>query len=218
MVARAANTGRRAQLGFAYLFVLLFMALFGAISAGIVAAGSNLAQRDAEEELLYTGTQFRNAIRSYYDAGAGGRRYALTFQELLRDPRIPGIRRHLRRVYPDPLTGKDDWGILQAPGGGIMGVYSKSAAKPIKVELFAPEYAGFANKEKYSDWVFAYVPAGQVLPGASIGASPANRTPAPPGAPFGGLPSGNPSAPAGNPSLPAGSSAPGGARGAPIAR
>ena len=174
-VGRAVHAGTRAQGGFAYLFVLLFMALFGAISAGIVAAGSNLSQRAAEEELLFTGTQFRNAIRSYYEAGAGGRRFALTFEELLRDPRIPGVRRHLRRVYPDPLTGTADWGIMQAPGGGIMGVYSKSAAKPLKVDLFPQEYQGFANKEKYSEWVFAYVPPGQALPGASIGSSPATR-------------------------------------------
>lgn len=217
-VARAPAMAARAESGFAYLFVLLFMALFGAISAGIVAAGSNLAQRDAEEELLYTGTQFRNAIRSYYDAGAGARRYALTFQELLRDPRIPGIRRHLRRIHLDPLTGKDDWGILQAPGGGIMGVYSKSAAKPIKVEMFAPEYVGFANKEKYSEWVFAYAPPGQVLPGASIGAAPANRVVPAPATPFGAPPAGNPSAPAGNPSAPAGSPAVGGGSAAPIVR
>lgn len=188
-IAHAAHASARLQAGFAYLFVLLFMALFGAISAGIVAGGSNLSQRAAEEELLLTGTQFREAIRSYYEAGAGGRRFALTFEELLRDPRIPGVRRHLRRVYSDPLTGTADWGILQAPGGGIMGVYSKSAAKPLKLDLFPQEYHGFANKEKYSEWVFAYVPAGQALPGATLGSAP--ETPA-----------------AAQPPLPAGSSTP----------
>ena len=159
--------------GFAYIGLLLFVAVFGAISAGVVAAGANLGQRAAEDELLWVGTQFRNAIRSYYEAGVGGRRFALTLPELLRDPRFPGVRRHLRRVYPDPLTGSEDWGIVQAPGGGIMGVYSKSAAKPLKVEQFPTEFAAFAGKEKYTDWVFAYVPPGQVLPGASIGAAPA---------------------------------------------
>lgn len=179
-IAHAAHAGARLQAGFAYLFVLLFMALFGAISAGIVAGGSNLSQRAAEEELLLTGTQFREAIRSYYEAGAGGRRFALTFEELLRDPRIPGVRRHLRRVYPDPLTGTTDWGILQAPGGGIMGVYSKSAAKPLKLDLFPQEYQGFANKEKHSEWVFAYVPPAQALPFASLGSPPQTRASAQP--------------------------------------
>ena len=159
--------------GFAYIGLLLFVAVFGAISAGVVVAGANLGQRAAEDELLWVGTQFRNAIRSYYEAGVGGRRFALTLPELLRDPRFPGVRRHLRRVYPDPLTGSEDWGIVQAPGGGIMGVYSKSAAKPLKVEQFPTEFAAFAGKDRYSDWAFAYVPPGQDLPGASIGAAPA---------------------------------------------
>ena len=161
-----------AQCGFTYIGILLFLAVFGALSAGVVSAGANAGQRAAEEELLWVGTQYRNAIRSYYEAGVGGRRFALTLPELLRDPRIPGVRRHLRRIYPDPLTGSEDWGIVQAPGGGIMGVYSKSTARPIKADVFPVEYAGFVNKEKFSDWAFAYVPPGLVAPGSSISATP----------------------------------------------
>ena len=189
-----------AQRGFTYIGVLLFLAVFGALSVGVVSAGANAGQRAAEEELLWVGTQYRNAIRSYYEAGVGGRRFALTLPELLRDPRIPGVRRHLRRIYPDPLTGSEDWGIVQAPGGGIMGVYSKSTARPIKADVFPVEYAGFVNKEKFSDWAFAYVPPGQVAPGSSISATPragaqgaATQQPAAPGFPV--LP--NPNAPVG---------------------
>ena len=189
-----------AQCGFTYIGILLFLAVFGALSAGVVSAGANAGQRAAEEELLWVGTQYRNAIRSYYEAGVGGRRFALTLPELLRDPRIPGVRRHLRRIYPDPLTGSEDWGIVQAPGGGIMGVYSKSTARPIKADMFPVEYAGFVNKEKFSDWAFAYVPPGQVAPGSSISATPragaqgaATQQPAAPGFPV--LP--NPNAPVG---------------------
>lgn len=174
----AARPARSGQAGFTYIGLLLFVAVFGALSAGVVGAGANLGQRAAEDELLWVGTQYRNAIRSYYQAGAGGRRYALTLQELLRDPRIPGVRRHLRRLYPDPLTGSDDWGLVLAPGGGIVGVYSKSAGEPLKVEGFATEFVDFAGKKKYSEWVFAWVPPGQVLPGASIGARPAAASPA----------------------------------------
>ena len=184
--------------GFAYIGLLLFVAVFGAISAGVVAAGANLGQRAAEDELLWVGTQFRNAIRSYYEAGVGGRRFALTLPDLLRDPRFPGVRRHLRRVYPDPLTGSEDWGVVQAPGGGIMGVYSKSAAKPLKVEQFPTEFAAFVGKEKYTDWVFAYVPPGQVLPGASIGAAPARVEGAGVATPGATPPAAAPSAPFGS--------------------
>jgi type II secretory pathway pseudopilin PulG len=190
-VNRARDPGWRAPrtraAGFAYIGLLLFVAVFGALSAGVIGAGANIGQRSAEEELLWVGTQYRNAIRSYYEAGAGGRRYAMNLNELLRDPRIPGVRRHIRRLYPDPLTGSEEWGIVQAPGGGIMGVYSKSEREPLKVEGFATEFADFTGKKKYSEWVFAYVPPGQVAPGASIGARPTGALPAA-GSPSTGLP------------------------------
>lgn len=193
--------GRRSGArGFAYIGLLLFVAVFGALSAGVIGAGANIGQRSAEEELLWVGTQYRNAIKSYYEAGAGGRRYALSFDELLRDPRIPGVRRHLRRLYPDPLTGSEEWGIVQAPGGGIMGVYSKSEREPLKVEGFPVEFVDFTGKKKVSEWVFAYVPPGQVAPGASIGARPSGALPAAgtsvPGAPtLPGLPAPSTSSP-----------------------
>ena len=160
------------QGGAAFIAVLLFIAIFGAISAGVVAAGSAVAQRTVEEDLLFVGAQFRNAIRSYYEAGVGGRRYAMNFDELLRDKRVPGVLRHLRRVYPDPLTGSEDWGVVRAPEGGIMGVFSKSKGTPLKIDGFDPQFAAFKGKTKYSDWVFAYVPQAVVQPGTSIGQSP----------------------------------------------
>lgn len=156
------------QGGFVYLAVLLFVAVFGAISAGVVAAGSNIARRAAEEELLFVGTQFRNAIRRYYEAGAGGRRYALNFDELLRDKRVPGMLRHLRRIYPDPMTGNEDWGLVLGPEGGIVGVYSKVAGIPLKVEGFPPEFAAFKDATRYSDWVFAFTPQAAVQPAAGV--------------------------------------------------
>lgn len=148
-----------AQGGFVYLAVLLFVALFGAISAGVVVAGSSMARRAAEEDLLFSGLQFRAAIRSYYEAGAGGRRYALSFDELLRDKRAPGVLRHLRRSYLDPLTGKDDWGTVRGPDGGIIGIYSTAPGTPIKVDGFAPELSAFKGQTSYSGWVFSFVPA-----------------------------------------------------------
>lgn len=161
-----------AQGGFAYLAVLLFIALFGAVSAGVVAAGSAMARRAAEEDLLFVGAQFRNAIRGYYQSGAGGPRYARSFDELLRDRRAPGVLRHLRRIYPDPLTGNDDWGTVLGPDGGIIGVYSKAPGAPQKVDGFAPEFAEFKGRTKYSEWVFSFVPQAVVGPGIGASAIP----------------------------------------------
>ena len=45
--------------------------------------------------------------------------------------------RHLRRLYKEPITGQDEWGLVEAPGGGVMGVYSRSEDEPIKTGNFS---------------------------------------------------------------------------------
>ncbi|HEX8988222.1 MAG TPA: hypothetical protein VF816_09680, partial [Rhodocyclaceae bacterium] len=47
-------------------------------------------------------------------------------------------------------------GIVPAPEGGIMGVFSLATAKPIKQAGFAPQLAGLENKRRYADWQFVY--------------------------------------------------------------
>ena len=92
------------------------------------------AAREREAELLYVGHQYRKAIERYYLSGP--RQYPRTLEDLLKDPRKPGTERYLRRLYPDPLTGKDEWGIVKGPDGGVMGVYSLSEEQPLKSANF----------------------------------------------------------------------------------
>ena len=81
------------------------------------------------------------------------------------------------------FTGRTEWGLVLAPGGGIIGVHSLSTARPIKVAGFDAENQAFEDRERYSQWVFAVIaPAarggvspqgGAPLPGGSPGANPA---------------------------------------------
>jgi hypothetical protein len=91
---------------------------------------------------------------------SGPRQYPRAFEDLLRDQRKPGIERYLRKAYNDPVTGKSEWGIVKAPDGGIMGVYSSSDDKPWKTSGFSILYKEFERTEKYSDWKFVYTPTG----------------------------------------------------------
>ena len=92
--------------------------------------------------MLFVGNQFRQAIRSYVQAGPG--QYPATLKDLLLDPRSPTPRRHLRRLFIDPITGKPDWGLVLAPEGGIMGVHSLSSREPLKRANFEPQDIHFA--------------------------------------------------------------------------
>jgi len=140
--------------GFTYLGVLYIVALLGVLLAVAGEAWHTQAMREREEELLYVGDQYRKAIFRFHAAGG---RYPRELADLLKDPRRPDTQRYLRKLYPDPVTGKNEWGLVKAADGGIAGVHSLSEAKPFKAAGFRQEYAGFEGKEKYSDWQFAVV-------------------------------------------------------------
>ena len=148
---------RNPQRGFTYMGLLVMIAIIGIVSAAAVSVGAIVQRRDAEEELLFIGQQFRRAFQLYYESTPPGqRRHPAALAELLKDPRYPEIRRYLRRIYVDPLTGRDDWVPVVAPEGGIMGVHSRSAAQPIKIANFPEEFRTFENQSTYAQWIFFY--------------------------------------------------------------
>ncbi len=148
--------------GFTYIGLLILMAIIAIGATASVQLGSVAQRRDAERELLFLGSQFRAALTSYALASAPNQpRLPKTFDQLLRDPRVPGTRRHLRRVPIDPLTGSNEWGIVRSSDGYIVGVYSLSEAAPIKRGNFDAEFAEFASATSYRQWVFK--PAAQAV-------------------------------------------------------
>lgn len=148
------------QGGFTYLAVLFIVAAVGVLLWKAGEYWSFAQQREKERELLYIGHQFRNAIASYYIKSPGTvKRYPENIENLLEDKRYLTIQRHLRKVFVDPMTTTKEWGLVPAPSGGIMGVYSRSEKEPIKVGYFAKADADFVSKTRYSEWKFIYVPA-----------------------------------------------------------
>jgi type II secretory pathway pseudopilin PulG len=155
-MARGAGAGSIA--GYTYVGLLVLLAIMSLTAALTVNAASLLQQRANEEELLFIGRQFAAAFRSYYESSpAGNRQFPTRLDDLLKDPRYPGIKRHLRRIYPDPMTSQA-WAVVVAPGGGIMGIHSKSERAPLKVANFEPAFEGLSQRKKYSEWVFGFVP------------------------------------------------------------
>lgn len=151
--------GRARAAGFTYLAVLLLVALMGIALAATGEVWHTVAQRAKERRLLYVGDRYRRAIGLYYVNGPA--QYPRKLQDLLRDPRKQDIERYLRKLYPDPLTARNDWETVKGPDGGIMGVYSPSAGTPIKRAGFDSQDQGFEQAATYRDWKFVYVPPQQ---------------------------------------------------------
>ena len=150
----------RGERGYTYLAMLVAVAV---MSAGLAATGevwSHAARREKEAELLFIGHQFRQAIGFYYEQTPGAaKQYPAKLDDLLEDKRFPAPRRHLRRLYADPMTGQADWGLIEAPGGGIMGVHSRSGTEPVKKAEFGFRNRIFHQATNYYEWRFFYEPA-----------------------------------------------------------
>lgn len=148
---------RHRQRGFTYLGVLFLVAAMGAVLASAGTIWHTARQHEKERELLYIGAQFRKAIRQYREQSPGEvKQYPGTLDNLLEDRRHAVVRRHLRKVFVDPMTGKAEWGLLQADQGGIWGVHSLSDAPAQKTANFSEQDRDFEGKALVSEWRFIH--------------------------------------------------------------
>jgi type II secretory pathway pseudopilin PulG len=140
------------------LLALLLMILLSAIfSTRAIEVWATARQREKEAELLFVGEQYRKAIRHYYFSSPNARARVLParLEDLLLDDRFPVPVRHLRRMYPDPITGGEF--SLSRVGDRINGVYSPSNAQPLKIANFDKDQAAFEAKASYREWQFIFV-------------------------------------------------------------
>ena len=161
------------QRGFALLAVLVLVVVIG-LALGLAGnSWTNIVQRSREAELFWRGNQYRKAIGGYYGVRHGGQiqMYPAKLEDLVRDPRSPAIKRYLRRLYPDPMTG-GDWVLIKDPSGRIKGVRSSSSRKPFRQAGFPKGYENFEGREKYSDWEFVYTPVAPAQGGRKITPTP----------------------------------------------
>jgi type II secretory pathway pseudopilin PulG len=134
----------RRQGGFTYLGVLLAIALLGIGLAAASEVWSTTARRQRMAQLDWVGQQYVQAIGSYYESTPGRvKAYPRDLKDLVEDRRFAFVRRHLRQVYVNPLSGVADWQLINTADGGIRGV---------RVAMIDAGNAASGSRE------FAYVP------------------------------------------------------------
>ena len=118
-------------------------------------------QREREAELLFIGAQFTRALESYSKPiDAAGVQFPSELKDLLLDTRGGVERRHLRRIYDDPMTGKDNRGLVR-DARGIIAVHSMSQSRPIRQAGFPTQQDFFRDAQGYHQWIFAVAPSPQ---------------------------------------------------------
>ena len=140
--------GRRSsnQDGMTYVGALLAIVLIGIATTALTPMWSTMVRRDKEAELLFGLGEYRRAIARYREDHG---RYPARLEDLLEDKTQRQVRRYLRRIYPDPMTGKADWKldfIVDKTGAfaGIRDLHSQSEAEG---------FMNIAGKgHRYRDW------------------------------------------------------------------
>ncbi len=144
--------------------VLVAVVLIGIFAGMADIATSRVLQREREEELMFRGTAYRNAIQRYY-AVAG--HYPRSLNDLLQDSRF-AHRSYLRALYSDPMARREEgkeadaenggWQLIRAADGGIAGVASRSREEPLKKANFPLGFEKFEGAQSYAEWLFEYSP------------------------------------------------------------
>jgi len=134
------------QTGMTYVGMLLAITLIGIATTALTPMWSTMVRRDKEAELLFGLGEYRRAIARYREDHG---RYPARLEDLLEDKTQRQVRRYLRRIYPDPMTGKADWKldfIVDKTGAfaGIRDLHSQSEAEG---------FMNIAGKgHRYRDW------------------------------------------------------------------
>jgi type II secretory pathway pseudopilin PulG len=166
----AVRTPAAKQRGFTYVGLMFAVVIIGLTLTVAAHVWRTTVQREREAELIWVGHAYRLAIASYF---ALGHRYPATLENLVTDDRFPVPKHHLRKLYPDPITGRNDWKLLLTPDqSGIQGVESISQLTPMKRDGFELIDALFKDADCYCKWSFVYYPyrrgLGVVTPGMPI--------------------------------------------------
>jgi hypothetical protein len=104
-----------------------------------------------ERRLIAAADEIVTALRAYRDGSPGtAKDFPLELADLSHDPRMLSDTRYLATLPVDPITQKQEWGVVRNQSKQIIGVHSLSNETPT---LFA-KFFTFRGGEKYSDWTF----------------------------------------------------------------
>jgi type II secretory pathway pseudopilin PulG len=159
---RSPHTRQRGFLLVSLMVALLVMGLAFTLASE---PWAHSLQRERELELIQVGHAYEQAIESYYHATPGPiKLLPMKLDDLVTDNRFATPRRHLRKMYRDPLDPTLEWGLLRA-GQRIQGIYSLAPGQPIRQAGFTGRHSHLNGATLYADWRFYYQPAIKSLAG-----------------------------------------------------
>ena len=106
MVTAPAPRPRHGEAGFNLVILMMAVTVMMILVAAALPAWSNAVRRDKEEELIFRGLQYAEAIRVFQQ------RFGTLPSRL--DDLVKTEPRSIRQLFPDPMSGKVDWVVIRA--------------------------------------------------------------------------------------------------------
>ncbi len=159
MPSGSVRRGAGRSAGFTLPMMLLVLAGLGYAAMTARVASQYRIAREREAELIFRGLAYVRAIRSFYLAEKEPvkRRLPRNLDELENDPRFAAHRRHIRRLYADPLAGSE-FRLLLDGSGGVKGVASTSNAKLFRRTRISDAIPFAGGAERYDQLLFEIDP------------------------------------------------------------
>jgi type II secretory pathway pseudopilin PulG len=167
---------RRGEAGFNFVILMIAVTVMMILVGAALPAWSNAVKRDKEEELIFRGLQYAEALRVFQQRFG---RLPSTLDEL-----VKAEPRSIRQLWPDPMTGKPDWVLIRtnapvgaqggnpptgedpgddgrdpeaepgALGGGIDGGAGMGPIRGVRSRSREPALKTFLDKNRHDEWLF----------------------------------------------------------------
>jgi len=98
------SPGRNAQAGYNMVILIVAITVLNIVVAAMLPLMSTQIQREKEEELIFRGFQYAEAIRIYH---ARFQQYPVKLEQLLE-----AKPRSIRQLWKDPMTKDGKWGLI----------------------------------------------------------------------------------------------------------
>jgi type II secretory pathway pseudopilin PulG len=198
--ARRPPSARHGEAGFNFVILMITVTVMMILVGAALPAWSNAVRRDKEEELIFRGLQYAEALRVFQQRFG---QLPATLDDLVKtEPRS------IRQLFPDPMTGRVDWVPIRANapvdaqggqlqpgeeegdgdgrepeddegglGGGLDGGVGMGPIRGVRSRSRGTALKTFLDKNRYDQWQFTV----ELLQGPAVIRSGGAGVPAPQG-------------------------------------
>ena len=133
------------------LRISVIIGLIVAVAIAVLSATGLEIYLNQERRLVSAGHQIVTALEAYRANSPGSaKELPRALEDLLHDPRMLADKGYLTTLPVDPMTQKQDWGVIKNQAEQIMDVHSLSAGTPTWIGRILSLQSG----NSYADWQF----------------------------------------------------------------